>query len=336
MRPRVEYMDLMKGICIVMVVALHCHLVPANALGNIITTFMVPSYFFLSGLFFKEYGGFSDFAVRKIDKLVVPTVFFSVLYLIFKIVTSGYGALTAKEMISALITGNFPLWFLQCLFLINMLFFVLHRFVSDKVKLLVVCSCVGFAGIAGYAVSSDFIREASPRLFYVLHISHMFKIMASLPFFALGYAVKPYMTRTFPRTATLATFCAALVLMWVTGRYVHTSIYDNVYGRNPLFFYVAGTSGIACMVILCRAIKRIPLISYLGRYSLVVLGTHYVVLSIFSEFMSSEAMVFALTVLSMFAIIPVFIKIFPYLTAQKDLFRVYVPSAGTASHKQPE
>lgn len=64
---RIEYIDLMKGICIVLIIFIHCGVTsPSERMNEMLADFRVPLYFFLSGLFFKEYGGFIDFCIRKI------------------------------------------------------------------------------------------------------------------------------------------------------------------------------------------------------------------------------------------------------------------------------
>lgn len=74
---RIQYVDLAKGFGIMVVVVYHIfyhlHNMPAI---NVISIFMLPLFFFLSGLFFKEYDGFSEFLVKKINTLLIPFAFF--------------------------------------------------------------------------------------------------------------------------------------------------------------------------------------------------------------------------------------------------------------------
>lgn len=83
-KKRLEYVDLMKGICITLVVATHCgvcipHYLPLGFEINMaLINIRMPLYFSLSGFFFKEYMSFSDFVVRKVNKLIVPYVFFAI------------------------------------------------------------------------------------------------------------------------------------------------------------------------------------------------------------------------------------------------------------------
>ena len=81
-RKRLEYVDLMKGICITLVVATHCgvcipHYLPLGFEINMaLINIRMSLYFFSCQEFFlKEYMSFSDFVVRKVNKLIVPYVF---------------------------------------------------------------------------------------------------------------------------------------------------------------------------------------------------------------------------------------------------------------------
>ena len=72
---RIEYIDLAKGICILLVVWLHItDSVKFAGLGetDIVTkyclAFLMPLYFFLSGMFFKTDGHGWNFILKKINK----------------------------------------------------------------------------------------------------------------------------------------------------------------------------------------------------------------------------------------------------------------------------
>ena len=63
-RPRYAFVDLAKGFCIMLVVWHHIAStwgIESYPLKETVSLFRMPLYFFLSGLFFKEYAGFFDF-----------------------------------------------------------------------------------------------------------------------------------------------------------------------------------------------------------------------------------------------------------------------------------
>lgn len=70
---RIEFIDLAKGICIICIVIGHCGV--AFSIPGI-SNFVMPAFFILSGLFFKEYDSAGTFLVKKINGLLVPFLFF--------------------------------------------------------------------------------------------------------------------------------------------------------------------------------------------------------------------------------------------------------------------
>ena len=57
-KKRIEFIDLAKGVCILMVVMGHCGFPIDIPVWEIVR---MPLYFILSGLFFKDYVGWSSF-----------------------------------------------------------------------------------------------------------------------------------------------------------------------------------------------------------------------------------------------------------------------------------
>lgn len=79
-KQRVSYIDLVKGVCILMVVLMHTGVTPQNVLFSMLR---MPLYFVLSGLFFKGYGGLVDLALKKINRLIVPFLFYHLVGCVF-------------------------------------------------------------------------------------------------------------------------------------------------------------------------------------------------------------------------------------------------------------
>ena len=74
---RIEYIDMAKGFCILLVVFAHIHPdLTRYAWGVFFDSFRMPLYFFLSGIFFKRYSGIGEFCLKKINNLIVPLLFF--------------------------------------------------------------------------------------------------------------------------------------------------------------------------------------------------------------------------------------------------------------------
>lgn len=136
-KQRIEYIDLMKGICIILVVIGHTN-VPEEfpevfGVLNVIKIGRMPLYFFLSGLFFRTYSGFGDFAVRKFWNLIVPMLVFTVVPVILLRTLSPSVALELKvgeirHPLSFLRYNMFgPLWFLRALFVALLVMYPIAR-----------------------------------------------------------------------------------------------------------------------------------------------------------------------------------------------------------------
>ena len=129
-KQRIDYIDLMKGICITLVVIVHCDVkFPVDILNDMLQNLRMPLYFFLSGLFFKEYNSFFEFVLKKVNKNIIPYVFFAFIpYAIFDIFFNPEVQKTWIYYFFMLIEPyNFPLWFLRSLFISYVIFWFINH-----------------------------------------------------------------------------------------------------------------------------------------------------------------------------------------------------------------
>ena len=94
---RIDFVDLTKGVCIILVVIAHVGgAFEQLDTNSMLSCFRMPLYFFISGVFFKSYEGLFGFILRKINKLIIPFLFF---YLsAFRLENSTRGISTACIM----------------------------------------------------------------------------------------------------------------------------------------------------------------------------------------------------------------------------------------------
>ena len=149
--------DIMRGIAIFLVV--FGHVTYITELRTYIWGFHMPLFFFISGLLFRreKFGGFVEFAKSRVKSIVLP-------FAIFYLVTFAYWVLIERNTRGAdvsigsqllgLVYGTYDmrymmfngaLWFLPCLFSMEMLYW----FVSKCTKpagltvILVACYAIG-------------------------------------------------------------------------------------------------------------------------------------------------------------------------------------------------
>lgn len=79
-KPRIGYIDLAKGICILLVISYHIDLgdflYRDDRVSDFFFSFRMPLYYMLSGLFLSVSNGYKDFLQKKVNRLIVPFFFF--------------------------------------------------------------------------------------------------------------------------------------------------------------------------------------------------------------------------------------------------------------------
>lgn len=228
------------------------------------TYFRMPLYFFLSGLFFKKYSSYFDFLIRKTNKLFVP-------YIIFAIAGVAYSLLMPEKLPSRRTWQDLypflPIWFLWCLFMMNNLFYLIRSIANDNEVL--VFATVGIMGVMGYYSGESYVR-----------ILHLRTVFTAMPFFVAGYAVRnhtKFLTRKAKKRELLIAAIATLMLLMLTRSNGKAGIFyiNNIYEVPIWALYIGGALGVYAILTISSIIKHLPMVSYLGRYSIVVLITHY-------------------------------------------------------------
>lgn len=333
--PRIQFIDLAKGICIILVVLLHCSVELNVQLRHV----RMPLYFVLSGLFYKSYGCYLDFLVKKFNKLLVPFccfLFAGILLQFSLLVLSNFqsgvylfegvnnvrviqGWLTPGDMV------NNPIWFLLSLFFCNMFFFIISENLGKKYMFgaVLLLTTLGF-----YCVT---IKAYIP--FYIV------QSLVAMPFFYLGSLLKKTGILLPSKYDKIATVCAIIIFIlsciWANNAGISFIFYDNQLGdANMFLFYTVSTVSVVSLLLICKAIKTLPLISYLGKYSIVVLCVHQLIIevillvlykfpSMLSKFVDNNPIVlFLIVMLLSLSVIPILTRYMPTIIAQKDMLKL--------------
>jgi len=134
MSQRIAYIDVAKGIGILLVVLAHNGLqLISPSLHLFITAFHMPLFFFLSGIFFKTELGFLQLLKRRFESLLLPYFFAIFLIYFFAVFLGNMGIPVAWGRIIKAFYGNgyfldwVAMWFLPALFVMNLTAFVFYR-----------------------------------------------------------------------------------------------------------------------------------------------------------------------------------------------------------------
>ena len=350
-KTRIEYLDLAKGLCILLVVFFHAttYFHTQTPIAYINRATRLPLFFFLSGCFFKPYNGWLDFIKRRTNQLLIPFVFWFIvtnIFLVYLYSLLGIHIIYTQpvgiwhEVVRFLRTDyffNIPIWFLLCLFEINIIFYILYVFVHKVFKRnqsLVICLMSILLGIVGlllryYHIDSHFFVESA---------------LDEFPFFAFGYLcihhtkiLKPNPADKYIPVILVVLF---LFLYFFAPQESITSSPTPAI-RNYLFFHASGLAGTLFVILLSKWIKHIPIVHWWGRYTIIILITHLVFMKHFVYIIrhfhlfpdhswAGILIIFTLSMLCSSAAIPICKRFFPHVTAQKDLIPIRSPKDNTS------
>lgn len=279
---RIDWIDLAKGICIILVVMDHVassadfdyHFRPE------VYKFHMPLFFVLSGLFYKDYESFIGFVKRKVNKLLIPFVFFMITtsWIPFLLYHDGSFIAVFVDMLSRKsgLHYNYSIWFLICLFEISLLFYFIQwisRFFAEKYRVWVVWSIAGLLGMCGVLMGIN-------RVHVPMFIN---TALTTMPFFAFGWWLNHYtgfvqLPKNYWRDVVL--FVIGLALVFLCPVY---AIYapNKIPQDGVILIYLVGISGTIMILSLSRMLNHLPLISFWGRYSIIILCTHHFFVSLF-------------------------------------------------------
>ncbi|WP_321437567.1 acyltransferase family protein [uncultured Bacteroides sp.] len=338
MKQRIDYIDLAKGFCILLVILNHTFgPLSFGEPSRIFSCFRMPLYFFLSGLFFKKYAGLVNFTLRKTNKLLIPFVFFLVITYLFYCVKWLFEG--RSDLILQLpfniekgfrledIYINGPLWFFVCLFETSAIFYLLTVFCDSlkikeegrKVIMAVICFLVGLIGFELGAHKIDLPLWIDTSL-------------TAIPFYYTGSFLREKTNILLPNK--LDKFIPVFLLIFGMIVYLmakQVTMVLNEYQGSYLSFYVVAISGTLFVLLLSKLLLKVPVVSFLGRYSVIVLCTHMIAISIlnrfFSFFIIANGWLSSLLILFFVALISIpvakfFLRFFPKFVCQKDLIKV--------------
>lgn len=328
--PRIQYIDLTKGVMMTLVILHHQHLDTGTHLDAMLAITRMPLYMMLCGLFFSTYGNsFKTLLVKKTNRYIVPYFFFIAVNIGALWIFHPYFDLNAaKSIIWDLLHEQYKptligyLWFFRLLLNFSIICFVLERATTpltraQKTALTFVISFSAFLLHQYLYQHVDGYRDV------YAYYSFVMLALVQLPIYYLPYLYRDRILHEHNAKRLLLALPAAALLLYLTA----TDVCDYEAFCHPCYLtlIIAELSGIYCVFVPCYLIKRLPYFSYIGRYSIIAYGTHIVLAKLLRDCLGISApwpntiAVFALTPI----IIWLFIRIFPYFTAQKDIFKCH-------------
>ncbi len=291
---RIEWVDVVKYVCIIMVVISHLE-ARTKIWAAFFTPFFLSAFFFTAGYVYKPGSSFKNFIYKKFRQLFVPWLIFSV----FDIVLSQVITFNAHADLLEEMKWNFlkirgcgdKLWFVAALFVafIPFYFFIRwyesHRRESGNTIAVVLACLFSLVGVLyTLLVPADLFPWKSKALPW--HIEQIFEAMF---YMILGYVFRHNAEKQFDKCNTLQTriTASAAYLLLVFVPYFLKIRFPAA--MTVLYSYITTFVGIVMLVSVAKTIKSNSYISYVGQNTLIFFALHGKVLSIIQALLKKFA-----------------------------------------------
>ena len=277
---RINYIDTAKAIGICLVILGHAA-IPIE-LETFICSFHMPLFFLLTGLTFKPCEA-KLFFKKRVVSLIIPYVFFSILFVIKDLIL--YCVLQDKtpESIIKECFGVFcamsrqsdysikPLWFLPCIFVCEALLFASIKLLKNNKPLILLTSVL-------LCFLSFFITEK-----FYLHFPWYIDVAAvSIIFMAVGYVFKDKINAVITNLNVVKTLILGVIALLACAlvshyNYVLTNkVVKFAYSEFANLFLTIAAAFLGITAVLAFASKCNSKISlYVGKNSLFIYGIHF-------------------------------------------------------------
>lgn len=289
---RILYLDIAKGIGMLLVVIGHTEYVSAS-IRQYISSFHMPLFFLISGVLIwykeEEYKEWEYLFEKKVSRLLVPYFLFSIFYLVIESSRllikdlEGWSTIFRGIYQSICLQGVSVLWFLPALFLSEMIFIWIRKN-SNHVQT-VWCLVALFISI--YFINIDvqmfFLARSDKLILSMLYdiISMLLRGFFCVGFVGVGYyAGKMLLPKQFP---TVLEFFMSAIFMVIVGIAVGQNLNTDLRGMNLgnlFWFFLCSIFGSLGIIFGCRVLSKLPLrmihrvFEYIGCNSLFIMATH--------------------------------------------------------------
>ncbi|WP_042330692.1 acyltransferase family protein [Desulfosporosinus orientis] len=274
---RVAWIDILKGIGIFLVVWGHSNLLLTSFndfsyITKYIYSFHMPLFFFISGYLnaLVKNKSFRQLITRKTNTLIIPYLSFSIITVLIDIIRFKSNLPIRSELFKFFYIGkrvlwNDPLWFLICLFIVEIIFYGVSQLPDRKYS---------FLGLLIITLLGFWLSYKNITLPFGLSIAFI-----GTSFYGLGDFVSSSRS---PRISKMV-IVSCILISFIIPIYFNTtvSMYFMRYG-NPIYFYISALVNIYLYLKLSQRLQYINFVSnifqYLGRNSLIILCTHFTLL----------------------------------------------------------
>lgn len=292
MKNRIGYIDMAKGLAIILVIVGHSSFVPHMA-KIMLYAFHIPLFFFLSGftLNVKKYETFTGYCLNKIKSLVLPFFLlnsFVFLFQLFVMYPDQVLSFNLLHFIKQLLLSDrlhiyFQLWFLNVLFLAHVFsYFILKRGWNLGQWMIIILSLF----VLVYLGQKIYEKE------YYL-IWNIDLVPVAMIFILLGvwtknnlHRLEKYFSVYFLPVVGVLTVLIGRMNYRLSGNQIVDLYYQQI--GNHFLFYLAAISGIWSVLIFFKTLPESSIMKSIGQKTLIYYGVHSPIVLVLVEKLVKE------------------------------------------------
>ncbi|TGX82101.1 hypothetical protein E5358_08565 [Palleniella muris] len=267
---RIVWVDICKGLGILMVMIVHTGVSSLSTqLNSWMLSFVMPLFYMLSGMMFNpdKYDTFSKYFNRRFQTLVLPfLVLNTTLFCLAKLINLS----NVQPHWTELFTGVLAMYFIRALFVSEIWYYLLQRFVERKsVRLLVVVMAIIFC---------DVLRGVIPEYIGDTRNEAIGVVLPSMPllYYAIGQLFR---TKIISLDIDSLKLSVILFIMLIS---IGASLILIPICKSYLYILPAGTGIItivSCSMLLSRYLKDglVNTVTYIGTNTLIVVAFHQII-----------------------------------------------------------
>lgn len=241
MKNRETWLDVAKGLGIILVVYGHSSIFAQNALLIYIYWFHMPAFFIISGYLFKNpqnLSGLRELIKKRTLQLIIPYLsFFIVITLVKLVLQLRHGdtnlTLFFNELISNVFGGRFAsgyygvFWFITCLFATQIVFSIIRILVKSQLKqLIIIILLYTLAHVEVWLLNNYGLSSSAIKIPWNLDVS-----LITLVYFSLGFYIKTVLQKIPLKLTSLTILLSATFIILN-----HIGILNYKLDLKPLYY----------------------------------------------------------------------------------------------------
>lgn len=269
MKERITYIDVAKGICMLLIMCAHIGVpidIPRAHAAQTTTFFM------LSGYFFSIKGNFKDFMKKNVNSILIPFVIFYLfsyaLFYLGKRFVPGFTSMTAAKGILDCVTQkqyfNGPLWFLLSLFWIRLITYgIIKCSKNEIIQFVLAILCTGGGYLLGH---------------YHIDIPLSFdSALSAVLVFYVGYLLKKYSVLERYNKVESGIFAIIFYISCITIPGAIENSINRFSGSFVAVIYISLVLSVALILFSKCFLSWSKVLSFIGRNTMWLMCTHHLV-----------------------------------------------------------